>query len=226
MALIGPSAFFLHWLEAKTEPSGWWKDPTRKVKPPRLPDEILEPVEGVDVDKLLSTCKGSGFHDLRDRAIISVLRDSGYRAAELCNLKVKDIDLRTSPSVLTIRAVKRIKSQYTYLGYAAKRAVKAWLKCCHGLGNGYLITSQTGEGLCYWGLREVLRRRSEQAGIEVPSLHSFRRAFCLHELQSGTPEIAIARLKGHSTTALIGRYSRQRKDDLKALYSSPLDDAR
>ena len=88
---------------------------------------------------------------------------------------------------------------------------------------GALFTTHEGERLTYWGLRQICRRRAEQAGVVEPGLHDFRRAFCLSQLQAGVPETTIARLMGHTTTQLIARYAKQTGSDLRQLYHSPLD---
>jgi integrase/recombinase XerD len=77
-----------------------------------------------------------------------------------------------------------------------------------GIEGSYLFTLRSGEKIDYESLRAITRRLNLKAGIEGISLHDFRRAFCLNLLQSRVPEITIARLVGHATTQLIGRYAR------------------
>ena len=76
----------------------------------------------------------------------------------------------------------------------------------------------------YESLIGIIRRLSLKAGIKGISLHDFRRAFCLECLRKGMSEITIARLMGHTTTQLIGRYARQTTVDLMNSYKSPVDD--
>ena len=47
---------FLYWYEDEVEPDNW-RNPIRKVKPPRVPVEILDPIPIVDIDKMISTCE-------------------------------------------------------------------------------------------------------------------------------------------------------------------------
>src|SRR5260370_30002217 len=46
-----------------------------------------------DLRALLATCKGRGFEQQRDEAIIRLLADTGMRRAELLGLSVEDLDL-------------------------------------------------------------------------------------------------------------------------------------
>jgi integrase len=74
------------------------------------------------------------------------------------------------------------------------------------------------------GLRQMLRRRSKEARVSGVTLHDFRRAFCLAQLQAGTQETTIARLMGHSNTQLIATYARQTVRDLREVFHSVADE--
>lgn len=209
---------FLYWWEEEYEPENW-KNPIRKVKAPKVPQEPLKPVNRNDFDKLVASCDKS-WHGLRDKAILLTLLDSGVRAVEFCNLNLNDLDLLTG--TLEVRQGKGRKPRVTFIGTQARRAIRKWLKFCR-VEAGALFTTQEGERLTYWGLRQIVRRRAEQAGIEEPGLHDFRRAFCLAQLQAGVPETTIARLMGHTSTQLIAQYAKQTAGDMRLLYRSPVD---
>lgn len=210
---------FLYWWVEEFEPSDW-KNPIRKVKAPKVPVEPLEPVSRKDIERLLSTCSKNWYGE-RDKAIILTLMDSGVRASELCSLNLNDLELSTG--TLEIRQGKGRKPRVTFVGRQARRAIRQWLKQ-RGYDSGALFTNQQGDRLTYWGLRQIIRRRAEQVGIEEPGLHDFRRAFCLHQLQAGVNETTIARLMGHTSTQLIARYSKQTRGNLASLYRSPADE--
>ena len=69
-----------------------------------------------------------------------------------------------------------------------------------------------------------MRRLALKANIKESSLHDFRRAFCLACLNKDMSDITIARLMGHTTTQLIGRYAKQTVKDLGNAYKSVIDD--
>ena len=46
MAFTGLCGAFLLWYEAENEPEGW-RNPIKRVKAPKVPDEVIEPVEAV-----------------------------------------------------------------------------------------------------------------------------------------------------------------------------------
>jgi len=90
---------------------------------------------------------------------------------------------------------------------------------------GPLWLTMEGTRLTYWGLRDVMRRRSTAASISVPRLHSFRRAFALGMLKGGADILSISRLLGHADLSILQRYIRQMADDLGEVHhrAGPVD---
>jgi site-specific recombinase XerD len=80
-------------------------------------------------------------------------------------------------------------------------------------------------GLSYDGLRGVLTRRAKIGGIKEPSLHDFRRAFCLAMLRNGTDIFTLAKLMGHTSTAVLQRYLRLTNQDTEQAHkrAGPVD---
>ena len=199
---------FLYWWEEELEPEGW-KNPIRKVKPPKLPVEQLEPAELDDIKSMIAICDRT-FHGLRDKAILLSLLDSGARAQEFLEIEIDDLNWTTGSTL--IRHGKGAKFRTVFLGKKSRRAVRAYLRCrsddCHALW-----ITKNGERLTYSGLRSIMRRRASQVGIETPSLHSFRRAFALNMLRAGVDIFSLQKLMGHADLQVLRRYLAQTDED-------------
>ena len=104
---------FLRWYELEVEPENW-KNPVNKVKSPKVPLELLEPVELDDVSKLVGVCKAGTFMDLRDKAILLFLLDTGARARETLKVNLDDVSLINGE--VTIRQGKGRKPRTVFLG--------------------------------------------------------------------------------------------------------------
>jgi integrase len=78
---------FFNWHEEEAEPEDW-RNPVRKVRPPKVPVEPLEPITLSDLKRLLDTCERNGFIGDRNRAILLSLLDTGCRASEFVALSV------------------------------------------------------------------------------------------------------------------------------------------
>jgi integrase/recombinase XerD len=77
----------------------------------------------------------------------------------------------------------------------------------------------------YGGLRQIIRRRAEKAGIDPPPLHAFRRAFALASLRGGMDVYSLQRLMGHADLSVLRRYLAQTEADLQAAHerAGPVD---
>jgi integrase/recombinase XerD len=211
---------FLRWYENEVEPEGW-KNPIHKVKSPKNPVEAITGISRDDFNSLLEACPKGKFYGERDKTILLVLYDTGVRASELWKINIDDINFPDS-SIL-IREGKGRKPRFVFFGKRTRRQLRKWLSL-RGREGISLFINRYGERIARTTLREIMRRLAPKAGIKEPSPHDFRRAFCLECLRKGMSEITIARLMGHTTTQLIGRYAKQTTVDLMNSYRSPLDE--
>lgn len=217
-----PVKAFFRWYESEIDDPAF-RNPIRKVKTPKVPEVILPPADLADVDAMLKTCANDR-EASRDKAILLTLVDTGARAAELLNLNVADFD--TVTGALTIRKGKGGKGRVVFAGQKTRRALRAYLKeRGHGAADAPLFTARSGGRLSYLGLRGVIRRRAEDAGIHPPAIHAFRRACALAMLRNGADVVSVARILGHRDLAVVQRYLKQTSDDLRQAHAanSPVD---
>ena len=63
------------------------------MRPPTTPEEPPEMGGEEDVMRLMAACKGTGFEERRDAAIVNLFYDTEMRRAELAGLRLEDLDL-------------------------------------------------------------------------------------------------------------------------------------
>jgi site-specific recombinase XerD len=68
------------------------RSPFRGMKNVRLPQRIVEPFSGLQIEALLTAC-GDEAISLRDRALVLVLLDTGARCSEIVQLNLEDLDV-------------------------------------------------------------------------------------------------------------------------------------
>ena len=68
------------------------RNPFRGMKNVRLPQRIVEPFSGEQIEALLLAC-GDEAVSIRDRALVLVLLDTGERCSEIVQLNLEDLDL-------------------------------------------------------------------------------------------------------------------------------------
>ena len=183
------------WLESE----GLLDDnPAHKVKLPHPKRRTPKGLSRDDVLALLAACEGSEPADLRDKAAICLLYDSGCRAAELCGLELDALDLERG---LALIVGKGDKSRYAMFGPATAAAIAAWLEARPDRGNCVFVglNQRSKGGLTPNGLWQIINRRAKQAGIEGPvSVHGFRHSFSRAYLMSGGDLGALSQTLGHS----------------------------
>lgn len=167
--------------------------------PPIIPDDALR--------ALLDACKGRGFMDRRDTAILRVLIDTGMRRGELVGLTLGHVDL-DGQSVLLDRTKTR-RGRIVPVGAKTAQAIDRYLrvrakhrdaaKPALWLG---LHGPLTGEGV-----RQMLLSRCRQAGIGPVYPHQFRHTAAHRWLLAGGQEQDLARIAGWTPgSAMLGRY--------------------
>jgi integrase/recombinase XerC len=180
--------------------------PTDRMRPPR-PREVLTPVlTPEEIQRLLSACGGSSFEDLRDRAIIRVLVDTGLRKSELAGIMVEDVNL--FEQTLFIRQRKGGRSAYVPIGVKSAREIDRYIKARarhrHG-GLGNLWICRRG----HFGSESIYAavvQRGKQAGIEGLHPHTFRHTFAAMWLAADGPEGDLMRIAGWRSASMLLRY--------------------
>jgi site-specific recombinase XerD len=214
--IFGAVKAFLLWY-GKENGDKEWISPLRNVVLPRRSQAPLDPLALNDFRALLNTCCGVSMTDARDRALLLLLMDTGVRQQELLNLKTGDVDLDTG-NVL-VRCGKGGKFRITFIGAKTRRALTTYLQYRMQVSaHAPLWLTRDGKPLSVGGIREIIRRRARAAGIDMPGLHAFRRAFALNCLRNGMDVISLQRIMGHTSPTTLQRYLALLTDDLRSAH--------
>jgi len=215
---------FLYWFENEHEPLDW-RNPIAKVKAPKVIQKQLDPVPIEDIKELVGICKNTGFTDIRDRAIILFLLDTGVRASELLSLNIEGVDLSTGHC--EIRKGKGGKFRKVIIGETTVFSTSIYLEHRQDQNPALFVTHPRNGShrMEYDGLRSMIKRRSSQAGIDPPSLHSFRRAFALSMIRNGVDLYTLQKLMGHASIDTLKHYLKYTTEDIQRAHKKfgPVD---
>ena len=158
------------------------RQPRRDTEDAHLSARPQRTIIETELNKMLDICDSKqGPKGKRDAAIISLLFDSGIRAAELCRLKVKDVDINGKEFQVQIKGGAVLPG---WFGEQTKERLFEWLAVRDALALPGVETLFVGVGgikpgtpMVPDGLRRVLVVLGERAGIERVSIHAFRRGF-------------------------------------------------
>jgi integrase/recombinase XerD len=114
----------------------------------------------------------------------------------------------------------------TFFGNRCLREITRYLRFRDNVKKeGPLWITNNGEWLSADGLRQMVRRRAVEAGVEEPGLHDFRRTFALQSLRNGCDIYSLMRMMGHESPETLQRYIKQTHEDIAKVHdqSSPAD---
>jgi integrase/recombinase XerC len=101
------------------------RSPMERIKQPKTPQKLIRVMPDEDTHKLLDACRGTGFTNLRDEALIRLYCNTGARLSEIGNLRVEDIDPNTDSVHLRGKGAKDRRVRF---GPKTGRALSRYLR--------------------------------------------------------------------------------------------------
>ncbi len=200
-------------------------DPTKKVRPPKLPMRLPKALSVNQVGELLRASgpePGSDSVDLiriRNRAILELLYSTGARVSEIAALDLDEVD---SSGFVRVRG-KGSKERLVPVGsYAAKSLHEYLVRVRPTLVSGStpaLFLNQRGGRLSRQSIWEILSKVGEQCNIDV-SPHTLRHCFATHLIEGGADVRVVQELLGHASVATTQIYTKITIDTLREIYQS------
>lgn len=193
---------FFSWLveEGELEHS-----PMDKIRPPTVvPPKILVLTE--DQARRLVRIEGRDFAARRDRAMLRLFLDTGMRLGAMLGLRVDDVDLAERAAYVTTKGGKHRACPF---GFATAKALDEYLRARERAERAHrpeLWLGQRGP-FSRNGVRQMLRRRGLEAGIEGLHPHALRHTFADHWLANGGQEGDLMELAGWSSRQMLDRYA-------------------
>ena len=203
--------------------------PMKKTDKPPLMYLPLDSIKGLLDQPDRTTIQGR-----RDAVLLSLLYDTGARVQELVDLKVCDITLNeTVTIILTGKGGKsRIVPVMKPTGELIRQYIDSSGLSSPSYGRSPLFTNRSNKPLTRAGITYILKKYAEQAqaqGIKDISgeitPHWLRHSKAMHLLQSGVNLVYIRDLLGHSDISTTEIYARadekMKRKALMEAYNSP-----
>ncbi|MCL8026293.1 tyrosine-type recombinase/integrase [Nocardioides bruguierae] len=183
-------------------------NPMERVKAPALPEKIIPMLKVEELKAIIDACDGPLMIDRRDQALILMYADTGARRSELAAAQVEDLDLRER----TLRVTgKGRRDRVLPFGARTARAVDRYLRLRArwdtAEGPWLWISERDGAPLSSDAIRQMIRRRGEQAGVKGAHAHQFRHGFADAWLRSGGSEGDLMELTGWRSRQMVTRYA-------------------
>jgi integrase len=180
------------------------RNPMRKIDQPKRDDRMGDWLRPEEDRRLLDAADGP-----IERVIVSLLRFTGLRVSEACELRWDDVDFDAQR--LTVRKSKTVAGKRTIpLHPLLAPQLRLWRRWRNG---SYVLTTKHGTPMKPQFVWRVVKRVGERAGIEGLHPHALRRTFGSELINDGVRLETISKLLGHSSTVVTERAYAQLLDE-------------
>ncbi len=205
---------FMNFLEEQEDFQDMVKPKTgRKIPMPKIKVKTIQVFTCEEITRLFAAGEEiTTFPWLRDRnrAILSILLDTGIRASELCGLTLDHCYL-ADPNDAYIKVMgKGSRQREIGLGNKSRASLQHYLLTRRATaGETHVFIGQHYEPLLPNGLNEMLYRLAESAGVEQCHAHVFRHTFAVFFLEKKCGTLhALSKLLGHEEISTTEIYLR------------------
>ncbi|WP_433252960.1 tyrosine-type recombinase/integrase [Streptosporangium sp. CA-135522] len=198
---------FWGWLIAEEERSS--ASPVLKADKPQVHAKASKYLSDDEIRAMLSGCKGPGFDDRRDTAIVRLFNDTGMRVGGMSGALLAGLDLKGR--TLRIR-LKGGREHLAPFGSRTAQALDRYLRVrkSHTFADSkWLWVSRRSPHFTEDGIREMVERRGEQAGVADVHPHRFRATFAHEHLKAGGSARGAMEVAGWQSEAMLRHYTEE-----------------
>lgn len=208
-AVAATRSFFRFLVEIQVCPNQVADDVKKFLAAPKTRVTLQRTLSQQEVNALFLAC-GADESGTRNLAIMALLLDTGVRASELCAISLRDIDYANR----RIRIIgKGGNQELVYYSRKCQNVLEKWLETRQSIPTACdnLFVSlggiAPGTPLTPRGLRIILKRLGECAGVEGVHPHAFRRTFATLRIKKGQSTRGVQRLGRWRNLATFERYT-------------------
>jgi integrase/recombinase XerD len=205
---------FLNWCAQDEQYSEYVKPiVVKRIKNVKVTQEIIQTFSPDQIEALFKACdlEDSEHLQIRDRAIVAVLLDTGIRASELLGLRLCDVSLSAKESYLRVFG-KGDKWGEVGLGERSRKYLRKYIRLFREDDNkgdkAVLFVNRSGEKLTLSGLQQIISRLGDWAKIQNVrcSPHTFRHTFARMFMQNGGDVYKLSKLLRHTSVKTTEEY--------------------
>jgi integrase/recombinase XerD len=189
------------------------------VGPRRIEQRLPDVLSGAEVEQLLEAIPS-----LKHRAIAMMAYGAGLRVAEVCALRVADID--SDQMLIHVRQGKRKRDRFVMLPERVLALLRRYWVDARPERPFLFPGAHPGRCITVSSVQKTLKEAARNAGIaKRVSPHVLRHSFATHLLEQGTDVRVIQMLLGHASIGTTMRYTRVTSEHIRGT-TSPLDTLR
>jgi len=200
------------------------ENPFLDVELPKKEKKLPQFIYPEEIESLFNSINTTKPIGKRDKLILEFLYGTGVRVAELCSVRIKDIDFYQD---LILIHGKGNKDRYAPIHKTLSKSLQDYilttrnefLKRAENKDNDTLLLNFKGTSLTQRGVRLIIKRildNSEETFNLSP--HKLRHTFATHLLNNGADLRSVQELLGHAHLSSTQIYTQVSKEKLKDSY--------
>jgi integrase/recombinase XerD len=196
-------------------------DVLAQLERPKPERDLPKTLSKAQVEQLIAAPNPKDRLFSRDVAILELLYASGLRASELCDIKLRDLNLQVG----CVRVFgKGSKERVVPVGRAAIEAITRYLTDCRPNldktnTSDRLFLSRSGKPMERIGLWMLVEKYGRKSGLlKHVHPHVLRHCFATHLLSGGADLRVVQELLGHSDITTTQIYTHVDQSRLKAIH--------
>jgi site-specific recombinase XerD len=197
---------FTRWLEAEE-----LIDRAPRIELPKLPQEEF-PVMSDEEIKVLFTCEhlaAKGDQAVRNRALISLMIDTGLRRSEVASAELDDVDLTDQLILVTGKGNKQRRVPFSS---GVLDLLQKWLTVRgNEPGSLFWLSSE--------GVYQLFRRIQKETGLKIHP-HLLRHQAASMMVRNNADIYSVRRVLGHSSVTVTEKYVTQNYQELRERHAA------
>jgi len=180
-------------------------DPSQLIQHPKLEQNAPRILTKIEYRALRDTVK----EDVRTKAIVEILLQTGVKISELANMKLSHIKLdggTNDNGVLEVPGTNSTPGRTIPLNEAVKEAIQDYLKERPKSKLDNLFVTKTGNPLLVRNIRATLGRYFKQISLENVTVNDLRHTFIAEHLKRGASVLLVSKIAGHKRLTTTENY--------------------
>ena len=213
------------------------ENPVKYIKRAKPERRVIDPVPAEEIKKLLDavtysksysrrgkkTCRNKLAGHEKNVTIILFFLDNGVRVYELCNLRMKDLDLEQQRAFIMGKGAKE-----RFVPFSPRTSQAIWkyhTRRDEIYPEDFVFTTENNRQLQRGYIQKMLERATERAEISHVHPHRLRHTFAVNYLQAGGDVFTLQMILGHEHLEMVRHYSRLAQSDIKRAHrrASPVE---
>lgn len=171
--------------------------------------KVRKPLSDIDIERLKESCKSD-----RDRAILFFLLSTGCRVSEACGINITDLNLQKLECKIT---GKGKKERIVYFNELTAMMLTRYLDSRLDQSPA-LFAGKGSDRLTPSGIRYMLNKVANRAGVDNVHPHRMRRTFTTNMINHGMSIQDVARILGHEKIDTTLKYYAFDQENIKNSY--------